>query len=156
MEQLRRNRSCSIMPRVCVDKQDRNYRCAKKQVDNECMTWYTQEPAAFSRILLKYVASPEGRYSPMNAAAQSLLHAARYLRKCVGRNRLVENREEMHETRFNPDGTGRELYGQVGRRRKRNGAEDRTRTDDLLITNQLLYQLSYFGLALIRLYRCGS
>ena len=25
------------------------------------------------------------------------------------------------------------------------GAEDRTRTDDLLITNQLLYQLSYFG-----------
>ena len=28
------------------------------------------------------------------------------------------------------------------------GAEDRTRTDDLLITNQLLYQLSYFGLLL--------
>jgi hypothetical protein len=28
-----------------------------------------------------------------------------------------------------------------------NGAEDRSRTDDLLITNQLLYQLSYFGLA---------
>ena len=26
-----------------------------------------------------------------------------------------------------------------------NGAEDRSRTDDLLITNQLLYQLSYFG-----------
>ena len=26
------------------------------------------------------------------------------------------------------------------------GAESRTRTDDLLITNQLLYQLSYFGL----------
>ena len=26
------------------------------------------------------------------------------------------------------------------------GAEDRSRTDDLLITNQLLYQLSYFGL----------
>ena len=31
-----------------------------------------------------------------------------------------------------------------------NGAEGRTRTGDLLITNQLLYQLSYFGL-LIRL-----
>jgi hypothetical protein len=28
----------------------------------------------------------------------------------------------------------------------RSGAESRTRTDDLLITNQLLYQLSYFGL----------
>ena len=28
----------------------------------------------------------------------------------------------------------------------RSGAEDRSRTDDLLITNQLLYQLSYFGL----------
>ena len=28
------------------------------------------------------------------------------------------------------------------------GAESRTRTDDLLITNQLLYQLSYFGLLL--------
>ena len=27
----------------------------------------------------------------------------------------------------------------------RDGAEDRSRTDDLLITNQLLYQLSYFG-----------
>ncbi len=26
-----------------------------------------------------------------------------------------------------------------------NGAEDGTRTRDLLITNQLLYQLSYFG-----------
>ena len=26
-----------------------------------------------------------------------------------------------------------------------NGAEGRTRTSDLLITNQLLYQLSYFG-----------
>ena len=35
-----------------------------------------------------------------------------------------------------------------------NGAEGRTRTDDLLITNQLLYQLSYFGM-LIRLYRCA-
>jgi hypothetical protein len=34
------------------------------------------------------------------------------------------------------------------------GAEDRSRTDDLLITNQLLYQLSYFGL-LLRLYRCA-
>ena len=32
------------------------------------------------------------------------------------------------------------------------GAEDQSRTDDLLITNQLLYQLSYFGLHL-RLYR---
>ena len=29
---------------------------------------------------------------------------------------------------------------------KKDGAESRTRTDDLLITNQLLYQLSYFGL----------
>jgi hypothetical protein len=28
----------------------------------------------------------------------------------------------------------------------KDGAESRTRTDDLLITNQLLYQLSYFGL----------
>jgi hypothetical protein len=35
------------------------------------------------------------------------------------------------------------------------GAESRTRTDDLLITNQLLYQLSYFGL-LFRLYRCAG
>ena len=35
----------------------------------------------------------------------------------------------------------------------RSGAESRTRTDDLLITNQLLYQLSYFGPPL-RLYRC--
>ena len=31
-------------------------------------------------------------------------------------------------------------------RLEKNGAEDRSRTDDLLITNQLLYQLSYFGL----------
>lgn len=30
--------------------------------------------------------------------------------------------------------------------REKDGAESRTRTDDLLITNQLLYQLSYFGL----------
>lgn len=29
---------------------------------------------------------------------------------------------------------------------RKDGAESRTRTDDLLITNQLLYQLSYFGL----------
>ncbi len=36
-----------------------------------------------------------------------------------------------------------------------NGAESRTRTDDLLITNQLLYQLSYFGLQ-VRLYRCAG
>ena len=28
------------------------------------------------------------------------------------------------------------------------GADDRTRTDDLLITNQLLYQLSYVGAGL--------
>jgi hypothetical protein len=35
------------------------------------------------------------------------------------------------------------------------GAESRTRTDDLLITNQLLYQLSYFG-PLNRLYRCSG
>ena len=34
------------------------------------------------------------------------------------------------------------------------GAESRARTDDLLITNQLLYQLSYFGPPL-RLYRCA-
>ena len=26
------------------------------------------------------------------------------------------------------------------------GADDRSRTDDLLITNQLLYQLSYIGI----------
>ena len=36
-----------------------------------------------------------------------------------------------------------------------NGADGQTRTDDLLITNQLLYQLSYVGLLLIRLYRCS-
>ena len=29
---------------------------------------------------------------------------------------------------------------------KRNGADERNRTADLLITNQLLYQLSYIGL----------
>gem|GEM_PF-4672372 len=29
---------------------------------------------------------------------------------------------------------------------KKDGAESRTRTDDLLITDQLLYQLSYFGM----------
>jgi hypothetical protein len=29
---------------------------------------------------------------------------------------------------------------------KRSGADDGTRTRDLLITNQLLYQLSYIGL----------
>ena len=34
------------------------------------------------------------------------------------------------------------------------GAESRTRTDDLLITNQLLYQLSYFGLP-FKLCRCA-
>jgi len=28
----------------------------------------------------------------------------------------------------------------------KNGAEKRNRTSDLLITNQLLYRLSYFGL----------
>ncbi len=28
-------------------------------------------------------------------------------------------------------------------------AEDGTRTRDLLITNQLLYQLSYFGISLV-------
>ena len=28
---------------------------------------------------------------------------------------------------------------------KKNGADERTRTADLLITNQLLYQLSYVG-----------
>ncbi len=31
--------------------------------------------------------------------------------------------------------------------RKQTGAEERSRTSDLLITNQLLYQLSYFGVA---------
>ena len=30
--------------------------------------------------------------------------------------------------------------------KKKNGADERTRTADLLITNQLLYQLSYVGL----------
>ena len=34
------------------------------------------------------------------------------------------------------------------------GADKRDRTADLLITNQLLYQLSYVGLLLLRLYRC--
>ncbi len=32
------------------------------------------------------------------------------------------------------------------------GANDRNRTDDLLITSELLYQLSYVGL--INLYKC--
>lgn len=36
------------------------------------------------------------------------------------------------------------------------GAESRTRTDDLLITNQLLYQLSYFGLLFDCIYRLGE
>ena len=36
------------------------------------------------------------------------------------------------------------------------GADNRDRTGDLLITNQLLYQLSYVGLLLIRLYRCAG
>jgi hypothetical protein len=31
------------------------------------------------------------------------------------------------------------------------GADDRNRTGDLLITNQLLYQLSYVGLTLVSL-----
>ena len=31
--------------------------------------------------------------------------------------------------------------------REGSGAEERSRTSDLLITNQLLYQLSYFGTA---------
>jgi hypothetical protein len=44
---------------------------------------------------------------------------------------------------------------EMGGSRRGNGAEDRSRTDDLLITNQLLYQLSYFGLMLYRLYRCA-
>ena len=34
------------------------------------------------------------------------------------------------------------------------GADNRDRTGDLLITNQLLYQLSYVGPLLFRLYRC--
>ncbi len=32
---------------------------------------------------------------------------------------------------------------------KKDGAESGTRTHDLLITNQLLYQLSYFGIILL-------
>ena len=32
---------------------------------------------------------------------------------------------------------------------KKNGANDRARTDDLLITNELLYQLSYIGTVFI-------
>ena len=35
------------------------------------------------------------------------------------------------------------------------GAESRTRTDDLLITDQLLYQLSYFGLPLVIVPLCS-
>jgi hypothetical protein len=36
---------------------------------------------------------------------------------------------------------------------KKNGAESGTRTHDLLITNQLLYQLSYFGISLLYIIR---
>ena len=39
---------------------------------------------------------------------------------------------------------------------RENGAGSRTRTDDLLITNQLLYQLSYTGLCKIASQRDGS
>ncbi len=35
----------------------------------------------------------------------------------------------------------------VGSNRAMNGAGERSRTSDLLITNQLLYQLSYTGMA---------
>ena len=37
------------------------------------------------------------------------------------------------------------LKGQTKPLRAETGADDRSRTDDLLITNQLLYQLSYIG-----------
>ena len=37
--------------------------------------------------------------------------------------------------------------------RTKPGAEDRIRTDDLLITNELLYHLSYFGVKVVGL--CG-
>jgi ABC-type transport system involved in Fe-S cluster assembly fused permease/ATPase subunit len=37
-----------------------------------------------------------------------------------------------------------------------NGADGQIRTGDLLITNQLLYQLSYVGNLLTRLYRSAG
>lgn len=37
------------------------------------------------------------------------------------------------------------IVGSRGNGRSKAGAEERSRTSDLLITNQLLYQLSYFG-----------
>ncbi len=36
--------------------------------------------------------------------------------------------------------------------KKKNGANDRIRTDDLLITNELLYRLSYIGLSACKVY----
>ena len=59
----------------------------------------------------------------------------------------VENGRERDETRWNPQEDG---YGCANSTARGicSGAEDRSRTDDLLITNQLLYQLSYFGLLL--------
>jgi hypothetical protein len=44
----------------------------------------------------------------------------------------------------------------VTKGKKKAGAESRTRTDDLLITNQLLYQLSYFGLLFDCIFRPGE
>ena len=61
----------------------------------------------------------------------------------------------MHQTRQNPNKPGTVVMNFRGWN-VRNGAEDRSRTDDLLITNQLLYQLSYFGLLLLKLYSHGQ
>ena len=36
------------------------------------------------------------------------------------------------------------------------GAGDPIRTDDLLITSELLYRLSYLGILLIKIKNCGS
>jgi hypothetical protein len=41
-----------------------------------------------------------------------------------------------------------ELFGAIGQSSIYEGAGSRIRTDDLLITNQLLYQLSYAGIYL--------
>ena len=43
---------------------------------------------------------------------------------------------------------GEELLGKGGSSHRWIGAGERNRTSDLLITNQLLYRLSYTGLAL--------
>ena len=48
------------------------------------------------------------------------------------------------------------MWGEIERRRAANaGAGERTRTADLLITNQLLYQLSYAGFLRARDGRSG-